>query len=193
MNIWPNYMEPKLSHRYAALMMVSKDDGGTNNLPHLEYIPFFWKYASKEEVIETLIVFIFQKTLKQKKPKFIVSILKNVLSDIECMCLYQIWTKSIGCLWALGIVFFFRMTILLGYAVVLWFVELWLSMKENIELEEFSLGLAPPTVGLDCTYWTRDGDEVWYTLTNFVECDNNQFWHCLAFHHFLESHSLNGI
>eukprot|EP00250_Pteridium_aquilinum_P006892 c16719_g1_i2 orf=702-3128(-) len=61
-NLWPNYMEPKLSHRFAAMMM---------------------------------------KKIKAIKPIFI----------------------------------------------------------ENVELQEFSLGLAPPALGIECTYWRTEGDE----------------------------------
>lgn len=61
-NLWPNYMEPKLSHRFAAMMM---------------------------------------KKFEARKPKFI----------------------------------------------------------ENIELQEFSLGLAPPALGLECSYWTTEENE----------------------------------
>lgn len=62
MNAWPNYMEPKLSYKFATMMM---------------------------------------KKFKARKPKFI----------------------------------------------------------ENAELQEFSLGLAPPAVGLECTYWTTEENE----------------------------------
>ncbi|KAI5064374.1 hypothetical protein GOP47_0021044 [Adiantum capillus-veneris] len=62
MSVWPNYLEPKLSHKFAAMMM---------------------------------------KKFKASKPNLI----------------------------------------------------------ENAELQEFSLGLAPPAIGLECTYWTRDENE----------------------------------
>lgn len=80
-NIWPNYMEPKLSHRFAAMMM---------------------------------------KKFKAKKPKFI----------------------------------------------------------ENIELQEFSLGLAPPALGLECTYWTTEGDE--QVLHTGFDWDTNEMSILLA-------------
>lgn len=41
-------------------------------------------------------------------------------------------------------------------------------MQEHIELQEFSLGLTPPLLGLNGTRWTSSGEQVWF-LVSLVE------------------------
>lgn len=49
---------------------------------------------------------------------------------------------------------------------------------ENIELQEFSLGLAPPALGMQCTYWTTEVDE--QVLHTGFEWDTNEMSILLA-------------